>query len=182
MLAGALCFVVFLSKLDKLCLFVPANTMQGFTIAVAVIISLNQVNFALGLPPLPRHPSFVQNVMENFAHAYLLEWQALAMFLAFFSAQLGLTMFAPRVFGVMIPWAVVMACTGIFLGYLSSIEGAMSYQIRTLDGRYPGLSLSLFSVPTFPASFFIPATFFSLCSSAASIAFVGILETLISAK
>ena len=176
-MSGILSMVVFATNMDKLALFVPANTMQGFTVAVAIIIACNQINFALGLSPVPRHPSFVDNVIENLNHIGATEWQAVVMFISFLSGQIILSKIFPR-----IPWAIVMACIGIFLGYLSSIDGMMSYKIRTLDSRYPGLSLSLFNIPSFKPEFFLPQTFYSLFLNALSITFVAILETLISAK
>ena len=75
-----------------------------------------------------------------------------------------------------------MACIGILLGYLSGIEGLMSYKIRTLDSRYPSLTLSLFNIPNFKPDYFVPQTFYVLFLNALSITFVAILETLISAK
>ena len=169
--------IVFATHMDKLALFVPANTMQGFTIAVAIIISCNQINFALGLDKVPRHPSFVDNVIENLNHAGSTEWQAVVMFLSFLCGQITLTRIFPR-----IPWAIVMACIGISVGYLSSIDGLMTYKIRTLDSRYPSLTLSLFNIPNFKPDYFVPQTFYVLFLNALSITFVAILETLISAK
>jgi sulfate permease, SulP family len=176
-MSGILSMIVFATNMDKLALFVPANTMQGFTIAVAVIIACNQINFALGLDKVPRHPSFVDNVIENLNHAGATEWQAVVMFVSFLSGQIILSRIFPR-----IPWAIVMACIGMLLGYLSGIDGVMSYKIRTLDSRYPGLSLSLFSFPSFKPDYFMPQTFYVLFLNALSITFVAILETLISAK
>jgi SulP family sulfate permease len=176
-MSGIMSMVVFATNMDKLALFVPANTMQGFTVAVAIIIACNQINFALGLSPVPRHPSFVDNVIENLNHIGATEWQAVVMFISFLSGQIILSKVFPR-----IPWAIVMACVGILLGYLSGIDGMMSYTIRTLDSRYPGLSLSLFNIPTFKPEYFMPQTFYSLFLNALSITFVAILETLISAK
>ena len=176
-MAGILSMIVFATHMDKLALFVPANTMQGFTIAVAIIISCNQINFALGLDKVPRHPSFVDNVIENLNHAGSTEWQAVVMFLSFLCGQITLTRIFPR-----IPWAIVMACIGISVGYLSSIDGLMTYKIRTLDSRYPSLTLSLFNIPNFKPDYFVPQTFYVLFLNALSITFVAILETLISAK
>ena len=169
--------VVSATNVDKLALFVPANTMQGFTVAIAIIIACNQINFILGLNPVPRHLSLVDNVIENLNHIGDTEWQAVVMFISFLSGQIVLSRLFPR-----IPWAIVMACIGIFLGYLSSIDGVMSYKIRTLDSRYPGLSLRLFNIPSFKSEYFLPQTFGSLFLKALSITFVAILETLISAK
>lgn len=176
-ISGVLSMIVFATNMDKLALFVPANTMQGFTIAVAIIIACNQINFALGLDKVPRHPSFVDNVVENLNHVGSTEWQAVVMFLSFLTGQIVLSRSFPR-----IPWAIVMATIGIVLGYLSGLDGVMSYKIRTLDSRYPGLSLSLFNIPNFKPDYFAPQTFYVLFLNSLSITFVAILETLISAK
>ena len=176
-MSGFLSILVFASNMDKLALFVPSNTMQGFTIAVSIIIACNQINFALGLDKLPRHPSFVDNVVENLSHIQDTEWQAVVMFISFLAGQVTLGKLFPR-----IPWAVVMSCIGIFLGYLSGTDGIMGYKIRTLDSRYPGLSLSLFDIPSFRPEYFVPQTLYALTLTSLSITFVAILETLISAK
>jgi SulP family sulfate permease len=176
-MSGIISMIVLAINMDKLAFFVPSNTMQGFTVAVAIIIAGNQINFALGLDPVPRHLSFMANVIENLTRIGDSEWQAVTMFISFLVGQILLSTFYPR-----IPWAIVMACIGIFLGYLSSIDGMMSYKIKTLDSRYPGLSLSLFQIPSFSPEYFMPRTFTSLFLKAVSITFVAILETLISAK
>jgi hypothetical protein len=77
---------------------------------------------------------------------------------------------------------VVLVSLGILLGFLSEVEGVMSYKIRTLDSRYPGLTLSIFSVPDIKPEYFEPQTFYSLFLNAISFAFVAVLQTVISAK
>jgi SulP family sulfate permease len=154
-----------------------ANTMQGFTVAVAIIIACNQINFALGLDKMTRHPSFVDNIFENLSHIGETELPAVVMFISFLVGQMFLSKTLPK-----IPWAIVMVVIGIICGYVSSIEGVLGYKIRTLDSRFPGLTLSLFSIPTFKSDYFVPNTFYELFLSSLSISFVAILETLISAK
>jgi MFS superfamily sulfate permease-like transporter len=49
--------------------------MEGFTVGVAFIISLNQLNFAMGLCKLPGHLHFIDNVVENLSHIPQAQWQ-----------------------------------------------------------------------------------------------------------
>ena len=176
-MAAVICMVIFLTNMDKLATFVPSSTMQGFKLAVCIIIVCNQINFALGLDNYPRLPSFVDNVIENLNHISETEWQAVVMFLSFLVGQIALTALIPR-----IPWSVVTVSTGIFFGYLSNVEGALSYKFRTLDSRYPGISLSIFSIPDLKPEYFEPETFYALFLNSISFAFVAVLQVVISAK
>lgn len=54
-LAGLIAAVVYLTRLERYFVFIPGAVMHGFTLGVAFIIAFNQINFALGLPKLPRH-------------------------------------------------------------------------------------------------------------------------------
>jgi len=177
MMTGILSLLVFFTNLDKLALFVSSNTMQGFKLAVGIIIAGNQINFALGLDNYPRHPSFLDNLIENLSHIGETEWQAVVMFFSFLLGQIALSKLVPSV-----PWSIVLVCIGILCGYLTNIEGFSGYKIRTLDSRYPGLTLSIFSLPEFKPEFFEPRTLYVLSFHAVSISFVAILETVISAK
>jgi MFS superfamily sulfate permease-like transporter len=64
-MTGVATMIIFLTNMDKLALFVPSNTMQGFKLAVCVIIVCNQINFALGLDNYPRHASFVSFIVSS---------------------------------------------------------------------------------------------------------------------
>ena len=64
-ITGFICIGVFVLKLDQCAQFVPLCVMQGFSVGVAIIICVNQLNFALGLPKLPRHELLVDNIMEQ---------------------------------------------------------------------------------------------------------------------
>eukprot|EP00292_Cryptomonas_paramecium_P004330 CAMPEP_0113694668 /NCGR_PEP_ID=MMETSP0038_2-20120614/20435_1 /TAXON_ID=2898 /ORGANISM="Cryptomonas paramecium" /LENGTH=651 /DNA_ID=CAMNT_0000617051 /DNA_START=29 /DNA_END=1984 /DNA_ORIENTATION=- /assembly_acc=CAM_ASM_000170 len=177
MISGFISMIIFFTRMDRLAVFVPGNTMQGFRIAVALIIACNQINSALGLDNFPRHPSFIDNVVENLSHIGETEWQAVVIFVSFCLGQVVLNRLFPSSF-----WIIFLVGVGILSGYLSDVEGIFPYKIRTLDSRYPGLSLSLFSVPTFQAAWFEPSTFFDLCSEALSISVVAVLQCVISSK
>ena len=45
----------FALRFEKYIVLIPSNVVHGFTLGVALIIGLNQLNFALGLKGLPAH-------------------------------------------------------------------------------------------------------------------------------
>ncbi len=59
---GIIILISWILRLERYLVFIPANTIQGFTLGVAFIIGMNQLNFALGLPKLPGHEKFVDNM------------------------------------------------------------------------------------------------------------------------
>jgi len=59
-LAGIISLAVWLTRLDRFFVFIPSAVMHGFTLGVAFIIALNQLNFIFGLPKLPRHEGCVR--------------------------------------------------------------------------------------------------------------------------
>jgi len=138
-ISGVLCLCVFASGLDQCVQFVPLSVVQGFSVGVAFSIAANQLDFALGLPKLPRHERLIDNIAEQIKHIDGFEWQCLTMFLFFFFAQLFFSMILPRIRRVPIPWAVIMAMVGILCGYLSE-KGTISYRMQTLATRYPSFS------------------------------------------
>ena len=94
MLSGVFCFMVWVFHLERYFVFIPGAVMHGwgagdggrarasppaygrppprsFTLGVAFIITLNQLNFATGLPPLKRHEKFLDNIYESITHLHL---------------------------------------------------------------------------------------------------------------
>lgn len=92
--SGAFCFMVWVFHLERYFVFIPGAVMHGyvvsstypwnhlptcaalprFTLGVAFIITLNQLNFATGLPKMPRHETFLDNIYESLTHLYLTNW------------------------------------------------------------------------------------------------------------
>lgn len=167
--SGVFILIAYLLKFERFLVFVPASTIHGFTLGVAVIIAANQLNFALGLTNLEQHKHFIDNVWESLAHignASLITILTFALGLAFL---LTLTKFLPK-----IPGAILLAPLGILLGYLSQ-NHLVPFSLQTLGMRYPDISAKLFEAP----HLFVDG---SLIVPAATVAIVAILETMISAK
>ena len=59
-LSGIIIIISFIFHFEKYIILIPSSVIHGFTLGVAFIIGLNQLNFALGLKNLPVHESFIK--------------------------------------------------------------------------------------------------------------------------
>lgn len=167
--AGFMILLSYLLRFEKFLVFVPASTIQGFTLGVAFIIAFNQFNFAFGLHDLPKHEKFIENIIESIKHLYQAQLASALTFTIFLSALILLL----KVFNK-IPAIILLAPVGILLGYLSQ-SGIIAFYLETLGTRYGGINPQLFVVPTL---FFD----YSLITAGVTVSIVAILETMISAK
>ncbi len=167
--AGVFILVAYVLQLEKYLTFIPASTMHGFTLGVAFIIGLNQLNFAFGLTGLATHEKFIDNLAESLAHISSSSLITLAVFLAFLIGLFAFQKFLPK-----IPGAIILAPLGIVLGYLST-TGIIPVQLLTLGAKYQDIVPALFIAPklSFEGSLIVPAI---------TVALIAILETMISAK
>jgi len=177
-MTGIFCLLVWLSQIDKYLVFIPGAVMHGFTMGVAFIISANQINFALGLPKLTRHPEFVSNLYESINNAGKASVSAIAFFVIGLSALLMLS----KRYGK-IPWAVVLAFIGIIIG--GAADAAGSAVPQTIKTQYGDLQLTLVQVSVVFTQGLPNAgleVWYDLLRGAISITAVAVLETLISAR
>jgi len=176
-IVGIVCFIVFAFRLERYVLLLPGSVDQGFTLGVAFIIGFNQLNFALGLQRYPRHEEFYRNVWENLQHVSA-DYHVLSIIttIVTFTCQYGLS----RRFNK-IPWVIVVCAIGVIIGYITQNyvhPDRLAWRYQTLGTRFPGMRFALFAFPKFNRAYLTGAFF----STAFSISFVAILETLISAK
>lgn len=156
-------------KLEHYLIFIPSSVIHGFTLGVAFIISFNQLNYALGLKNLPQHERLLANVIESLNHLSQTSPTALALFGIFFVSLLILQRLTPR-----LPGAIVLAPIGIALGYASK-TAALPLSVETLGDKFCDISFKIFVMPEYswPAH---------ILQTAAIIALIAILETMLSAK
>ncbi|TSC82718.1 MAG: inorganic anion transporter, sulfate permease (SulP) subfamily protein [Parcubacteria group bacterium Gr01-1014_19] len=168
-MAGVIILIAFVLKLERYLVFVPASTIHGFTLGVAFIIGLNQLNFAFGLSNLPAHERFFENVLESLKHLSDISWPAFFIFSLFLLALFVLLKITPKV-----PGAIILAPIGIVIGYFADI-GKLPFTLQTLGDRFGAITPSLFLTHDWFFDFhaIIPA---------ATVALVAILETMLSAK
>ena len=67
-MSGLIILIFFILHFERYIILIPSSVIHGFTLGVAFIIGLNQLNSALGLQGLNQHEKFIRNVMESFTH------------------------------------------------------------------------------------------------------------------
>ena len=167
-LSGLIIFFAYLFRLHKYLVFVPGSAIHGFTLGVAFIIGLGQLNFALGITGLTAHERFIDNLMESARHFAAFSPVSLILFLASLALLLLFKKFYPR-----LPGAIVLAPIGIGLGLV--FQNKSGFTLQTLGSLYPHMA----------AAFFLPVKPYlsqSAVIAAFAVALVAILETMISAK
>jgi SulP family sulfate permease len=170
-IAGIMTLIVYVLRWERYIVFIPSSVVHGFTLGVAFIIGLGQLNFALGLKNLPTHEKLIENVMESLTHIGALQWGTVALFAIGFAF-----LYMWRKFFTKVPGVMVLAPIGILLGYLSQ-AGIIGMEFQTLFSKFGNISGSLWSVPKI--SLVLNQEIFL---GAAAICVVAILETLMSAK
>jgi len=171
-ISGAIIIVFFALRFEKYIVLIPSNVVHGFTLGVALIIGLNQVNYVLGLKGLPAHKHLLQNVMESFRHIGQFDAGTVALFLVAIVVIFYFSKLIPK-----IPGPIIVAPIGMFLGYLSE-SGFINTHFQTLHTRFGEIGSKIYQMPTFPIHFID----INLLKTAFAIAVIAILETLISAK
>jgi len=171
LISAAICAVCALLRLDSYMLLMPTSVFEGFTVGVALIIGLNQLNFACGLMPGKKHALFVMNIIESLKELGATKWPSLILFI----------IQAPLLFILMrripkIPWTVILPMVSIPLGVLADAD-VLGFDLLTLKSKYGMLQPELVQ-PLKP----LEAEVGPLLIAAFSVAIVSVLETLISAK
>jgi SulP family sulfate permease len=152
-------------------MLIPVSVLEGFSFGVAVTIGFGQFNNAFGLKGLKRHPEFSQNLYETFSNIDQLDFKAFLPFLLFFAVLFILAKFYKGK-----PWIILIAICGCLYGYALKDSDFKPLLLRDV---YPEmLSPSIWKFDYFKNS--IPLA--NIISGSIKVAFVGVLETLISAR
>lgn len=167
--AGVLILVAQMLRLERYLVLVPGSAIHGFTLGVAFIIGLNQLNFALGLSGLEKHEKFIGNVWESLQHVGAAQLHVVLVFV-FSSAFL----FAFRKFVPKLPGAILLAPSGILAGFAAT-QGMLPFSLPTLGELYPSIAAGLL----LPVKW---AFHQSMIAPAFAVALIAIIETMVSAK
>jgi sulfate permease, SulP family len=169
-LAGLIILAAYVLRLERYFIFIPSSVINGFTLGVAFVIAFGQFNSAFGLYGLPKHEHFFANVMESFRHISQASVPTVSLFALFLVLLFVLRRLMPK-----IPGALILSPVGILIGYFATIGVIPSLKLATLGSVFGDISFRLFQMPHFEYSS-------SLFISAAAVALVAILETMLSAK
>ncbi len=172
-LSGFVTLLFFAFRVEKYLVFIPSSVVHGFTLGVAFIISLNQLNFILGLSGLAKHEKFIENVVESLRHIGSANLWSVGIFAVGIALLFGFLKYAPKVPGV-----ITVAVLGILLG-IASDRGVFSFALQTLATKYGTIPATIFA----PVDWSLFSSFnWSYLSGAVAIAVIAVLETLISGK
>ena len=166
---GIFIIAAYILKLERYLILIPSSVIHGFTLGVAFIIGLGQLNFALGLKNLPQHENFFANIFESTQHFTNISWATFGIFIIFIIGLLLFKKFTPK-----LPGAILLAPIGVLLGYLSE-KHIIALPLQTLGSKFGDISFHFFEMPHFGFSIFMVQT-------AAVVALIAILETMLSAK
>merc|ERR1711959_429378 len=179
---GAFTFAMFSLKLERYTLYLPNSVMEGFTMAIAFLIGLNQLDFIFG-QQLKKKEHFYENVYRSFSHLDEAKWEPLVCFGVFFPLLLSLSIKFPKV-----PWIPILAVIGIILGVTFEAT-ELSYNpptgdqkstidLPTLKYKYGELSPNLANFPKWEKQ----GSFADMLVGSLSVGFICVLETLICGK
>lgn len=172
-MSAGLLSIVYVLGLDSYVMFLPNAVNVGFTLGVAFIIGAGQIPNAFGLTGLPLHHELIQNLGESVLHLTNFEWFSAIVFTVSWFSLYNCQKRWPRV-----PWSILLSMVGIALGYLSS-TGSI-HHLNTLNSKYGNLRAELTLPVIWKPEY--STNFMDLLSASSSIAFVAVLETLISGK
>ena len=176
-ISGAFCLIFVKLGLTRYCLFMPKSVFEGFTLSVALTIGLKQINYAFGLSGLASHVEFLDNLWESLSHLNQAQWGSMVLFFPLTIALLFLMRKYPKV-----PWMVCLPLLTIFFGYFFRAENS-GWNLPTLQTKFGELPNTIALLPD--TSFLTKLSgsdIGGVILAGLTVAFVSILETLISAK
>ncbi|MCK6390724.1 MAG: STAS domain-containing protein [Azonexus sp.] len=174
MLAGAMLLAMGLARMGQLIRFIPVSVVIGFTNGIAVVIFMAQIKdfFGLRIDNLPAE--FFARINTLAAHASTVDLPTLGLSVACFVFLLSYNRLASR-FALLrrAPGPLVVLIAGTLAAY------ALSLPVETIGSRFNGIPQEL---PAFGLPALSIHDFGKLISPAITIALLGAIESLLSAR
>ena len=168
-ITGIIILIAYFFHLEKYLVYIPQSAVEGFTLGVAFVIGLGQLNSAFGIKVTHVHKEFFNNLIETFKsfHTY-----SLTTAITFIIFLIGLFIFAKYL--PKLPGAIMLTPVGILLGYLS-LKKVIPLTLLTLGEKYPTMSAKIFTpwTLTFPSGIYMTSF---------TVALIAVIETMLSAK
>lgn len=175
--AGIMILFVWLLRLEKYCMIIPNSVLEGFSFGVAVTIGFGQLNSAFGIVPKVVYKKFYQNFwlfVQNLFDGQM-DWKEFGPFLFFFVMLMSLLQWNPKR-----AWIIVVAFIGCLYGFVTSTWIANAKPVLLRD-KYAAMKHPV-KLVSFQYQEDMQIPFATVFVGAAKVAFVAVLETLISAR
>ncbi len=174
-LSGLIILAAWLLRLDKYIIFIPRSVVHGFTLGVAFIIGLGQLNNALGITHLTLRESQLENVLATLQALDRADWM---VFLLFLGCMAFIHLWNKKI--KRFPGAAAAAFLAIAV--MGGLRAAgFDPTPATLGDRYPDVHAALFESPLAAVKWSL-FTQRDLWLLSLATAVVAILETLLSGQ
>ena len=174
-LSGIFSLMVWMLKLDNYCTLIPISVLEGFSFSVGISIGFGQLNSALGLKNITKHPEFAENVVETLIHVGEFDVKEFIPFMVMAFCLKFLSMKMPGR-----PWVIVIALLGMIYGFVT-FHFMPTIRPTVLRDLYPAmLHPDLVDLSYIKEGKNIPMK--NIVVGSLEISFLAVLETLISAK
>lgn len=172
--SGILGVIVWKTGSDKYITIIPAHVEVGFSLGVAFIIGLGQLNNIFGITGVPSHPELRLNLKETFSAIGRTDYFSVIVFSVCWGTYNRLLAKWRN-----IPWGICLSLLGILLGYLSDNDMLSGMKLPTIRSKYGNIPLTVQANLVMSGDFFEPS---DMLTAASSVAFVAVLESIISAR
>lgn len=174
--SGLITLAVYFLKLDRYIIFIPKVVVHGFTLGVAFIIALGQLDNMLGLKDIPKTEVLTDNVLTSLKHYAEINWVIFAIFIILTLFIIFWNKKLPK-----FPGAIVVAVVSIITVFIFREWLKFDFEILTLSDNYPEVEAGLFFNVwgTLKPQIFLDKEIWAVSIATAVIA---ILETLISGQ
>lgn len=175
---GAIIFFIWLIGADCFLYFIPSSVMYGFAAGVAFLIAASQLFDATGLSGLKRTGHFLGDIELYLAHASETHLPSVAVFAIFLCGILLWKRYIKA-----LPAVIPTSVFGIVFGVIEARY--LTLELTSLGDKFGSFSGALMaSVPwkAIPTLLSDPVTLTWVFRTAAVIALIAVLETLITAK
>lgn len=133
--------IAYIFKFDKYIIFIPQSVIHGFTLGVALIIGLWQLDSILGMNNIEKTDHFITNVITILKNIEQTNWIIFGSFLVSIAFIFIWNKKVPK-----IPGAAVVAFIGII--FMFSVQYLdYSLDVVTIWDKYPSIHATLFENP-----------------------------------
>ncbi len=136
-LSGVFIGIAYIFRLGEFIIFIPQSVVHGFTLGVAFIIGLGQLDNALGITGLQKSESIVKNLILIINNLDKANWY---IFIIFIFLCLFIIIWNKTI--KKIPGAAVVAFLGILVVYITKKFG-FNLNLITLEDKYPSIDVHL---------------------------------------
>jgi len=137
-ISGVIILILYFLRFDKYIIFIPGSVVHGFTLGVAFIIGLGQLDNMLGIQGKVK----VESILVNTANSLSLIADTSFLSLGLFLFSVFFIIFWNKKYPKL-PGAVIMALVGILVVYLLKVTNSPLH-ITSLGDKYHDIHATLF--------------------------------------